>query len=140
MSSETDRYDEIYDSFRTKVAAIFTELVGDRASRLQGLSSRDVQKPFDDALSTDRPGSLSKDIAFHLTDWKEDAAFLVAVYLFPERFTPEEIATGVGSLLIHAPNHMAAAATLAGYPIQDVFEIGVPQHPEDEDEAQETEK
>jgi hypothetical protein len=34
------------------------------------------------------------EIAFHLTDWSSKAAFLVALHLFPERFTPEEIREG----------------------------------------------
>jgi hypothetical protein len=28
------------------------------------------------------------------------------------------------ALLIHAPNHLAAAAKLAGWPVRDVFGVG----------------
>ncbi len=63
------------------------------------------------------------DIGFHLTDWNSDAAFLVALILFPERFDAEEIAEGVEGFLIHAPNHVAAAAKLFGYPIEDIFGV-----------------
>jgi hypothetical protein len=65
------------------------------------------------------------DIAFHLSDWAEDAAFLIALHLFPERFTVKEIHEGVVALLIHAPNHIAAAAHLAGWPLRDVFGVGL---------------
>ena len=64
------------------------------------------------------------DLAFHLSDWREDAAFLVAFALAPERFTPEEVEDGLGAFLVHAPNHVAAAAKLAGWPIADIFEVG----------------
>jgi hypothetical protein len=36
-------------------------------------------------------------------------------------FTKEEIADGVRDFLIHAPNHVAQAAQLIGFPIRDVF-------------------
>ena len=52
------------------------------------------------------------------------AAFVVAVHLFPDRFSREEIEAGVTNLLVHAPNHLAAGASLAGHPIQDVFGLG----------------
>lgn len=70
------------------------------------------------------------DIAFHITDWNGELAFLCALYLFPEEFSSEEIMEGVEALLIHAPNHLAAAAQLLGYPVTDVFESGVTPWPE----------
>jgi hypothetical protein len=64
------------------------------------------------------------EISFHLTDWNSEAAFLVALHLFPERFTPEEIREGVESFLLDVPAHVIAAARLAGYPIDDIFNEG----------------
>ena len=64
------------------------------------------------------------ELAFHLSDWRSDGAFLVALSLAPERFTPAEVADGVMAFLIHAPNHVAAAAKLAGFPVSDIFEVG----------------
>ncbi len=69
-------------------------------------------------------GDRSQDIAFHLSDWISDGAFLVAVHLFPDQFTREEILEGVSAFLHHAPNHAAAAAALAGNPVYDVFQVG----------------
>ena len=60
-------------------------------------------------------------IAINVADWQADAAFLVALHLFPERFTDEEIDDGVRSLLIHVPAHVIAAARLAGHPAEDIF-------------------
>ena len=110
-----------------KVKAIFKELAGDeRAARLDG--SR-----FPAAITSTITAALVKEtdsddevlhtdqIAFHLTDWSSEAAFLVALHLFPERFTPEEIREGVEGFLIHAPHHVIAAARLAGYSTDDIF-------------------
>jgi hypothetical protein len=71
-------------------------------------------------LDTER----AHDLAFHLSDWREDGVFLVALALAPERFTPEEVEYGIRAFLIHAPNHIAAAAKLAGWPVADIFEVG----------------
>jgi hypothetical protein len=123
-----------------KVAAIFRELVGERASRLDGshfnhdavaIIAAALSPSPDDRASPD--DCRAQDIAFHLSDWASDAAFIVATQLFPERFTAAEIADGVGSFLIHAPNHVAAAAALAGHPIDDIFEVGALRGPSDDD-------
>lgn len=54
-------------------------------------------------------------IGFHLIDWQAEAAFIVALALYPERFTDEEIREGVEGFLIHAPSHVVEAARLAGF-------------------------
>ena len=113
-----------------KVAAIFRELVGERASRLDGSRyNHDSAAAIAHALSP-CPGDRSspadrtaRDIAFNLTDWASDAAFIVAVQLFPERFTAAEIADGIEKFLIHASNHVAAAAVLSGHPAEDIFGV-----------------
>ena len=53
------------------------------------------------------------DLGFHLSDWRSDGAFLLALSLTPDRFTPEEIRQGLDAYLVHAPNHIVAAAKLA---------------------------
>ena len=108
-----------------KVLSVFREMVGDRAGRLEGPdSASDVKKSIADAIAADHAAESASGIGFHLSDWGLDAAFLVALRLFPERLSGEEIKAGVTNLIIHAPNHLAAAAKLAGYPIQDVFGLG----------------
>ena len=66
-------------------------------------------------------GDKAEDIAFHMADWNSDAAFIVAVHLFPERFTKEEIAAGIGLFLAHAPNHIRAACGLSGQYVWENF-------------------
>lgn len=104
-----------------KVRQVFLELAGDRAERLFAAVP---PATADLARHAGIVEHVAVDIAFHLSDWTSDAAFLLAVHLYPERFTPDEIADGICEFLIHAPNHVAAAAKLYGYPVKDIFEIG----------------
>lgn len=113
-------------SFRDKVEAIFRELAGDRAANLNAERlPAQITSTITAALageSGDADAILHADkIAFNLTDWNAEAAFLVALHLFPERFTPEEICDGCEAFLIHVPHHVIAAARLAGHPTDDIF-------------------
>lgn len=119
MSIESESHSD------AKVAAIFRELAGENCCRLDG-SHYNHDSAVVIAQALQHLGEArAKDIAFHLSDWASDAAFIVAVQLFPERFTAAEIADGVERFLIHAPNHVAAAAVLAGHSVEDIFEVGV---------------
>ena len=125
-----------------KVRQIFRELVGERAARV---GSTAVNTPGAAALvaalasERDIPAPLAREISFHLSDWSSDAAFIVALHLFPERFTAAEIDSAVENFLIHAPNHIAAAAVLFGQPIDDIFEVGaLAGSPPDEEEPEAT--
>src|SRR5262245_10557586 len=109
-----------YDSVRKKVEGLFNEWAGQRVARLGEPGAKETRHLLAGALSADYPPDTARDIAFHLVDWNTDAAFMIAVSLFPERFTPDELVAGVNMLLVHAPNHLAAAAKLAGHPIQEV--------------------
>lgn len=109
---------------RAKVAAIFRELAGERAARLAGSHyNHDSAAAIAAALASSPDDRTARDIAFNLTDWASDAAFIVAVQLFPERFTAAEIADGVVAFLCHAPNHVGAAAVLSGKPAEDIFGV-----------------
>jgi pimeloyl-ACP methyl ester carboxylesterase len=105
---------------RGKVAALFAELVGERTRRLHGIGAA-IAAALEEEFEPQQPA----DIAFHLTDWGDEAAFILSVQLYPERFTAEEIREGVQSFVIHAPNHIAAAAHLSGWPLRDVFGVGL---------------
>ena len=74
----------------------------------------------------------AEEIAFNLSDWNSDAAFLVALHLYLERFTQAEIRWGIELLLVHAPNHLIAAATLAGKELQDIWHLGIQVQPPNE--------
>ena len=106
------------------VRQIFMELAPERAGNLAGNRNDDE---FINAVASvyegERNVETAYDIGFHLSDWNADAAFIVALHLFPERFTPQQIADGVEQFVIHAPNHIVAAAKLAGYPARDIFKV-----------------
>ena len=87
--------------------------------------AREVIARIEKAIAPDF-GSNSPDIAFHLSDWSSDAAFLVALHLFPDEFSDEQIREGVIGFVVHAPNHAAEAGKLAGYPVEDVFSENYP--------------
>ena len=101
--------------------AIFAELVGDRARRLDGGVIAEPARTVISSALAPQYGGMAEKVAFHMTDWNGDAAFVVAVHLFPERFTPEEIAEGIGLFLTHAPNHIRAACGLTGYYVWETF-------------------
>ncbi|MEJ0000305.1 MAG: hypothetical protein WDO13_14780 [Verrucomicrobiota bacterium] len=109
-----------------KVISLFRELVGDRASRLEGAHfPADINSRITAALTQPGEDPVSKDpIGFHLVDWQRDAAFIVALILYPEKFTDEEIREEIDSFLCHVPAHVLEAARLAGYPTENIFRTG----------------
>jgi hypothetical protein len=113
------------DSVREKVEQIFRELAGDRAKNFNpSIFPAGITSTITAALCDEDSDEqiLKKDqIAFHLTDWNGEAAFLVALHLFPERFTKAQIREGVQACLIHIPHHILAAARLGGHPTEDIF-------------------
>jgi hypothetical protein len=113
---------DAHDSVRAKVDAIFRELAGDRALALRGnVNARLANDILGEALAAERDPLKADQLAFNLVDWNADAAFLVSVMLFPERFTPEELRAGVDMFLLHVPAHVLAAARLGGYEAKDIF-------------------
>lgn len=69
---------------------------------------------------------IVEDIAFHMTDWKEDLVELVNLYDSPGELSNDQIQHLIIKFLAHVPNHIAAARKLIGLgPIEDVFEVGV---------------
>jgi hypothetical protein len=105
-----------------KAQALLRELGGDRVGGLLELVPRKAATAIASALP-DLPNQVAHDIAFHMTDWNLDAAFIAAVLLFPDRFSSDEIREGLRDFLIHAPNHVVAAAKLGGWPVTDVFKL-----------------
>jgi hypothetical protein len=104
------------ESVRLKVTSIFHELVGKRSESLSetGTSTRAALR-IERAHRAQYGVDVAHDVAFHMTDWNSDAAFIVALQLFPERFTPDEIRVGLTMFLIHAPNHIRAVCRLTGW-------------------------
>ena len=111
-------------ALRAKTGLVLAESGRGAAPTELGLG---VEEPFLSRIReafAELPAQAAYDLAFHLSDWKADAAFLFALHLAPERFSKEEVKAGITQFLIHAPNHVAAAAKLGGWPSEDVFGIG----------------
>lgn len=115
-------------SAKRKTKEIFAEHFGERAELLDfrtADSDESVREPLRRALAKRLGDQAAWATAFHLVDWREDAAFLIAVMLFPERFTNEEIEATTNSVLVHAPHHVMAAAHWMGHELRDVFDLGI---------------
>lgn len=116
--------------WRDKVDAIF-ESAGDRRRMISSTkSATEIIERIAEVLTPELGEETAHEVAFHLSDWSADAAFLVALHLHPEMFDDEETLEGLISAIVHVPNHMAAAAQLAGHPIRDVFLVGL-EHSDD---------
>ena len=105
-----------------KAKAILAEAFAGRVDRLDpARPATTVMDAIQAALTEEFGTDKAADIAFHMADWNSDAAFILALHLFPERFTKAEIEDGIRDFLVHAPNHIAEAAKLIGFPVSDIF-------------------
>ncbi len=67
-----------------------------------------------------------RDIAFHITDWKENLEEMLELYTRPEELSDEQVRNIILVFLAHVPNHIAAAKKLIGLgPVEDIFKVGV---------------
>jgi hypothetical protein len=77
-----------------KSREIFREFFGDKKCNVFDVQDR-IAKAVAEGSSKKKFLEKGLEIGFHLTDWHEDARFLIALSLFPERFTNAEIRQGV---------------------------------------------
>ena len=99
-----------------KVVEIFRRFVGDRAENLSGRfypayaisAIREALVEDWEIEGTDKIVEVDK-IGQDLVDWQRNAAFLVALVLFPEEFNSEEIVEEVRRMILHIPDHIAGA-------------------------------
>ena len=69
---------------------------------------------------------IADDIAFHMTDWKENLLQIIQLHESPTLLSDDQVQNIVLDFLAHVPNHLAAAKKLSGSgPIEDVFSVGV---------------
>ena len=105
-----------------KTAQIFGEICPARSRKLIDPSapeSVDIGQELRERISqifTKRFGpEKAQEFAIHVTGFPSDAAFLVALFLFPERFTDEEVAAGIRCFGIEASFHGLEIATALNY-------------------------
>lgn len=72
----------------------------------------------------------ASDFAFHMVDWADDLEELMGLYSNPGERTDEEISVSLHRILVHIPNHIAAAGKiLTDLPVRDIFEVGALDEP-----------
>ena len=103
-----------------KASDIFREFLGDKNSNIPDVQDR-IAKAVAEGSSKKKFLKKGWEIGFHLMDWHGDAKFLIALSLFPERFTDAEIRQGVIWFLIHAGYHIPEAARLIDIPTRSHF-------------------
>jgi len=124
LGKEPDEYP--FSTVRNKVRQIYKEIASNRSSNIE--APEKISEEITNSLVETWGKDKSAEIAKHMTEWLEEAAFMVALTLFPEKFTKEEKEAGIILFLHEAPDHIAAAATLIGVPIEDTFDVGVCDH------------
>ena len=110
------------ETARQKVQAIFRDAFRERATQI--FSPDNVAPTMDivsAAFANELPPAPAEALGFHMADWAADAASVIALHLFPERFTAEEIRQATHGVGSHVEYHISAVADLLGYPESEPF-------------------
>ena len=112
-------------ALRTKVHLLLRKAFGPKAERLlffdnSGEAAQAVRAAYHRRIRKEK----AVDLAFHLLDWREEGAFVIALNLFPEKFSPEEIREGILGFVCHAPYHVNGVSKALD------FDISVPEDDE----------
>jgi len=104
------------DSATRKTRTIFVRTFGSRAAPLfKGVSTQKMMETISVAFARRMSREKAADVGFHIGDWAHDAALVLALHMFPERFTREEIRQVTDFVAAGMPYHSAALATHFGY-------------------------
>ena len=104
------------DTVDRKTRAILVKAFGRRATRLfEGSSTQRMMQTIAGAFAHRMNREKAADVGFHLGDWAHDAALVLALHMYPERFTTEEIRQVADFVTAGTPYHCAALATHFGY-------------------------
>lgn len=107
---------KLNDRATRKARQIFTEAFGDRGSHLFASSSTaSMMHTITTAFARHMSQEKAKEVGFHFGDWAHDAALVVALHLFPDRFTGREVRLVADCVAVHLSYHCAALGALLGY-------------------------
>src|SRR3989337_2097699 len=101
---------------RAKTSEVLGAVLSEKSERALLRRQRAAQRAMEEALREHHGAREAREIALHLCDWFEEAAFVVALQLVPTKFSKEEIDAGVRGVLAHVTDHVWEAARVAGYP------------------------
>jgi hypothetical protein len=102
-------------SARRKVEEIFNAAFGENAARV--FSAQNVaptMQTVKQAFAPEMDSEKAEELGFNMADWGSDAAFIIALHLFPERFTAGEIRAATSALASHLPYHVTNVAEALG--------------------------
>jgi len=103
-----------------KAREIFREFLGDKRCNTLDVQDR-IAKAVAEGTTKKKFLKKGLEIGFHMMDWHGDARFLIALSLFPDRFTNAEIRQGVIWFLNHAGYHVPEAERLIMFPIRSHY-------------------
>jgi hypothetical protein len=104
------------DRATKKARAIFVRAFGARGGLLfKSSSTAAMMETIVTAFARRMNRAKAADVGFHLGDWASEASLVVALHMFPERFTPEEVRYVANYLAAGLPYHCAALGAHFGY-------------------------
>jgi hypothetical protein len=115
--AEFERFQVARRSARAKVSELLGQERLEPLKRALLRRQRAARKAIEEALAKTHGASGTREIAFHLSECFEEAAFLVALELDAKRFSKAEIEAGVSDMLLEALDHIWEAARVAGFPL-----------------------
>jgi len=112
-----ERLEAARRSMRRKTEEVLAGSGSELSARAQLRRQRAARRAIAEALAEREGGSRAREIASHLCDWFDEAAFLVALQLDPKRFSELEVEAGVSDVLAYVLDHVWEAARLGGFPL-----------------------
>ena len=104
-------------SARAKTAEVFGVRLSELSDHALLRRQRAARKTIAEVLHEIHGRSRAREIAFHLSEWFEEAAFIVALQLDPKRFSKAEVEAGVSDVLANVLDHVWDAVLAAGGPL-----------------------
>lgn len=118
-------------SARAKTSEVLGPALSGLSERALRLRQRVARNAIQLALGKRYGSSDAGEIAFHMSEWLEQAAFLVALQLDPKRFSRAEVEASISDVLANVLDHIWEAARVAGYPLPCFEEDTVERDDED---------
>lgn len=118
-------------SARAKTSEVLGPALSGLSERALRQRQRVARKVIQLALGKSHGSRDAGEIAFHSSEWFEQAAFLVALQLDPKRFSRAEVEASVSDVLANVLDHIWEAARVAGYPLPWLEEDTVERDDED---------
>lgn len=117
LRAEFERSQAARRSARAKTSEVLGLPLSGLPERALLQRRRAARNAIEAALAKRHGADEAGDIAYHLSAWFEEAAFLVALQLDPKRFSKEEVEASVPGMLTTVLDHVWEAARVAGGPL-----------------------